>query len=148
MEVRLSGDASHGQQSRRSPTPMKTDTTTLEASSSLPGVAKCSCCNWVALIAARRLAEGERTKPILPRATIYSRAPPRDYKCCAGVWGKMHASSIHTSLLETEKKKFGQCPPFAPSDWLVQLRDWPGFRMFSGLPSVCRPWNPVRVPPR
>ncbi len=34
------------------------------------------------------------------------------------------------------------------SDWLVRRPDWPGFRMFPGVPGVAKPWNPVRVPPR
>jgi hypothetical protein len=39
------------------------------------------------------------------------------------------------------------CTPW-PSDWAVYRPDWPGFGMFIELPSVCKGWNPVRVPPR
>ena len=34
------------------------------------------------------------------------------------------------------------------SDWAVHRPDWLGLPLFSGLPSVCKGWNPVRVPPR
>jgi hypothetical protein len=34
------------------------------------------------------------------------------------------------------------------SDWAVHGLDRAGFRMFSGIPSVCRGGNAVRVPPR
>ena len=34
------------------------------------------------------------------------------------------------------------------SDWAVPVPDWAGFRMFPGVASVCKGWNPVRVPPR
>ena len=33
-------------------------------------------------------------------------------------------------------------------DWAVPVPDWPGFRMFGRESSVCKGWNPVRVPPR
>ena len=34
------------------------------------------------------------------------------------------------------------------SDWAVPVPDWAGFRMFRRESSVCKGWNPVRVPPR
>ena len=34
------------------------------------------------------------------------------------------------------------------TDWAVPVPDWPGFRMFRRESSVCKGWNPVRVPPR
>ena len=34
------------------------------------------------------------------------------------------------------------------SDWAVWVSDRAGFRMFPGLPNVCKGWNAVRVPPR
>jgi hypothetical protein len=34
------------------------------------------------------------------------------------------------------------------ADWAVPVPDWAGFHMFRPEPSVCRGWNPVRVPPR
>ena len=34
------------------------------------------------------------------------------------------------------------------SDWVVPGPDWAGFLMFRRESSVCRDWNPVRVPPR
>jgi len=37
--------------------------------------------------------------------------------------------------------------PFA-SDPDVQAMDCFGFRMLLGVPSVCKAWNAVRVPPR
>jgi hypothetical protein len=46
-----------------------------------------------------------------------------------------------------KKKVLTVSPPLA-SDRGVCCPDWPVFRMFSRLPSVCRAWNAVRVPPR
>ena len=34
------------------------------------------------------------------------------------------------------------------SDWVGLVPDWAGFRMFQRESSVCKGWNPVRVPPR
>jgi hypothetical protein len=34
------------------------------------------------------------------------------------------------------------------SDWAVHRPDWLGCGTFSGVPSVCKGWNAVRVPPR
>jgi hypothetical protein len=34
------------------------------------------------------------------------------------------------------------------SYWAKQPSDWPGFRMLSRVPSLCKAWNVVRVPPR
>ena len=34
------------------------------------------------------------------------------------------------------------------SDWVVLGSDRAGLRMFSRVPSVCKGWDPVRVPPR
>lgn len=34
------------------------------------------------------------------------------------------------------------------SDWVVHRPDWPGLLMFSGVRSVCKGQNAVRVPPR
>ena len=34
------------------------------------------------------------------------------------------------------------------SDWAVHRSDWLGFGMFSGVPTVYKGWNLVRVPPR
>ena len=34
------------------------------------------------------------------------------------------------------------------TDWVVSVPDWAGFRMFRRESSVCKGWNPVRVPPR
>jgi hypothetical protein len=47
-------------------------------------------------------------------------------------------------------QKRGVCTMCTPqaSDWAVHRSDWVGLRMFSGVPSVCKVWNAVRVPPR
>ena len=34
------------------------------------------------------------------------------------------------------------------SDWVIYPEDWAGFGMFSGVSSVCKGWNAVRVPHR
>lgn len=47
----------------------------------------------------------------------------------------------------TKKEVWTMSTLFTP-DCLVQPPDWPGFRMFRPLPSVCVPENPARVPPR
>ena len=39
------------------------------------------------------------------------------------------------------------CTPWA-SDRVVLVPDWAGLRMFGRESSVCKGWNPVRVPPR
>ena len=39
------------------------------------------------------------------------------------------------------------CTPWA-SDRVVLATDWAGLAMFPGEFSVCKGWNPVRVPPR
>jgi hypothetical protein len=46
------------------------------------------------------------------------------------------------------KNKMWTMSTLFTSDWLVQPQDWPGFRMFSRLPSNNKAWNPVRVLPR
>jgi hypothetical protein len=33
------------------------------------------------------------------------------------------------------------------SDRVVRVPDWAGFGMFSGVPSGCKGWNAVRIPP-
>ena len=48
----------------------------------------------------------------------------------------------------SSKKEVWTMSTLLASDWPLQPPDWPGFRMFSPLPSVCKAWNPVRVPPR
>ena len=49
--------------------------------------------------------------------------------------------------LSTKKKVWTVSTPSAP-DLPVRPSDWTGFRMFPPLPSVSKPRNPVRVPPR
>ncbi len=46
------------------------------------------------------------------------------------------------------KKEVWTMSTLLASDRVVYRSDWAGFGMFSGVPSVCRGWNAVRVPPR
>ena len=58
------------------------------------------------------------------------------------------ASLSCSDLLPRAKKGVcTMCTPWA-ADSSVQVPDWPGFRMFPGVLSVCWGRNAVRVPPR
>ena len=46
-----------------------------------------------------------------------------------------------------KKRVCTMCTRWA-SDWAVPVPDWAGFGMFGRESSVCKGWNPVRVPPR
>ena len=50
--------------------------------------------------------------------------------------------------VQPSKKEVWTMSTLSTWDCLVQPPDWPGFRRFPPVPSVCRAWNPVRVPPR
>jgi hypothetical protein len=49
---------------------------------------------------------------------------------------------------EPNKKKVWTVSTLFASDRVVQRPVWAGLLMFSRVPSVCRGWNAVRVPPR
>ncbi|ABK03175.1 hypothetical protein Arth_1785 [Arthrobacter sp. FB24] len=57
-------------------------------------------------------------------------------------------SSSPVGVAEVDKKRVCTMCTLSALDQVVLVADWVEFRMFSGLPSVCKGWSPVRVPPR
>jgi hypothetical protein len=74
-------------------------------------------------------------------------------EACSSFFGEIaprpggRLSSVVGAPKWARKRVCTLCTPWA-SDWVVPGSDRAGFRMFSGLPSVFKAWNTVRVPPR
>jgi hypothetical protein len=73
-----------------------------------------------------------------------SGARPRSF-----LWsGGLGLSGLLDLFSDVAKKEVWTLSTLFASDWAGHRPDWLGFRMFSGLPSICRGRNAVRVPPR
>ena len=71
--------------------------------------------------------------------------PLTNHRAAAPLVGERGSS---VGRLECGRKGVWTMSTFRASDRVVPGSDRAGFRMFPRLPSVCRDWNAVRVPPR